>query len=90
MPTGSWNDMNHEGKNLRYIHNRLLRRFKKHSVANNDDGMIRAADCICTVANTQRRIVDGIKYERRLEDIEKLLMAISPDAIAEAKMKIGV
>lgn len=89
MPA-SWNDMNHEGKNLRFIHNRLLRRFKRHSKAEYDEGMIRAADCICTVANTQRRIVDGIKYERRLEDIERILMAIPPEEIAKAKMKIGV
>ena len=82
--------MNHEGKNLRYIHNRLLRRFKKHSKSNNDDGMIRAADCICTVANTQRRIVDGIRYEKRLEEIETILMNIRPEAIAEAKLKLGV
>lgn len=82
--------MNHEGKNLRFIHNRLLRRFKKHSIANNDDGMIRAADCICTVANTQRRIVDGIKYEQRLEEIEAILLHIRPEAIAEAKLRIGV
>jgi len=89
MPT-SWKDLSHEGKTLRYMNNRILKRFKKHNKEGNDVAMVRAANCYCSVVNTHRRIVDGIKYEKRLEEIETILQNIRPEAIAEAKMRIGI
>ena len=82
--------MNHEGKNLRYIHNRIMRRFKKHAKNEDDEGMIRAATAICTVANSSKRIIEGMSYEQRLADIEKILYNIPPEMIQEAKRQAGV
>ena len=82
--------MNHEGKNLRYVHNRIFRRFKKHFKAENDELMLRAAESMCTVANTSRRIVEGARYETRLGEIEAILKLIKPEEIARAKALIGV
>ncbi len=89
MPT-KWSDLSHEGKTLRYMSNRILRRFKRHNKNGDDDMMGKAAMCYCSLVNTHRRIVDGIKYEKRLEEIETILMNIRPEAIAEAKARIGV
>ncbi|MDH3834724.1 MAG: hypothetical protein OES34_11300 [Nitrosopumilus sp.] len=85
-----WRDLSIEGKHLRYVHNKILKRFKKHSKSEDDYLMLKAAESLCTVANTQRRLVEGIKYEHRLEDIEKILMAIEPEAIQVAKRKLGM
>ena len=52
--------------------------------------MQRAVACICTAANTHRRIAEGIRYESRLEEIESILNHIPVEAIAEAKNKMLV
>jgi len=85
-----WSDLSVEGQHLRYIHNRIMRRFKKHEKAGDDDLMIKAATSICTVANTQRRIVEGASYEQRLGDIEQILYHIPKEVIMEAKRQAGV
>lgn len=85
-----WSDLSYEGEILRKITKRIHKRFKKHIKNEDDDLAIKSATALCTVVNAQRRIVDGIKYEKRLEEIELILRNIPPDEIAKAKARIGV
>ena len=89
MPT-KWSDLRHEGAHLRNIHNRLFKRIKKYDGNGDDEMLLKTVEKMCTLTNTQHKLVSNIRYEQRLEDIEAILQHIPVEQIVEAKRKAGI
>jgi len=90
MPTRhAWNDNNYEGKALRRVFTKLLKRFEKE-IANKDtdlDSLQKIAHTLTLVARTKGEL--AIK-ENRIEDKLKLLEQMIPPDIKKGTIILGV
>ena len=90
MPTRhAWNDNNYEGKALRRVFTKLLKRFEKEITDDTTDldSLQKIAHTLTLVAKTKG---DLANKENRIEDRIKLLESMIPSDIKKGTIIMGV
>ena len=94
MTTVAWNNLSYYGKRLKSDFKQLDTLIKKANKKENldpieIDTLLKMMKHKTTVAMTVTRILDLLDTTKRIENIEKLLEAITPEALAEAQRIIA-
>lgn len=103
MTSTAWNNLGYYGKKLKadfqildtYIHISLKRDDGKKGIdvkkltEVNVDNLLKLMRHKTIIAITINKLVETLDTTKRLEDIEKIIEAISPEALLEAKISVG-
>lgn len=103
MTSSPWNNLGYYGKKLRadflildtYIHLALKKDDGKKGIditkltEINVDNLLKMMRHKTIIAITINKIVDSLDTTKRLEDIEKIIEAITPEALLEAKLSLA-
>ena len=88
MTKHAWNDNNYEGKALRRVFSKLLKRFEKEIIddSTNLDSLQKIAHTLSLVARTKS---DLAFKENRIEDRIKLIESMIPSDIKKGTIILG-
>lgn len=102
VTSSGWNNLSYYGRKLKadfsildtYIHLALKKEEGKGIDVNkltdiNVDNLLKMMRHKTQIAITINKIVESIDTTSRLEDIERIIEAISPEALLEAKLSIA-
>ncbi len=93
MTTSSWNNLSYYGKRVKTDFKILHKMIKTHADQPLDDQkidtLLKMMKHKTTIAMTVTKIVDLMDTTKRIENIEKLLEAVSSEALIEAQQRIG-
>ena len=92
-----WNNISYYGKKLKRDFTHIDKLIYKIDIAEGTvidpqiiDTIIKMMRQKTNIASQITKMVNEIDTANRLENIEKILLAISPEALAEAKLKVGI
>ncbi len=89
MTTSSWNNLSYYGRRLKtdfkIIHTLIQKTAKQPLKDQQIDTLLKMMKHKTTIAMTVTKMVDLLDTTKRIENIEQLIQAVSPEALAEAK-----
>ena len=93
MTSVAWNSLAYYGRSLKrdfsHLDTLITQQIEKKSEDQDIDTLLKMMKHKTTVAITVTRIVDLLDTTKRIENIERLIQAITPEALAEAQKIIA-
>ena len=94
MTSTSWSNLSYYGKKLKrdFTHlNTLVNKAQQKEDLDEIeiDTLLKMMKHKTTIALTITKIIELLDTTQRLDDIEKIIEAISPEALLEAKLSVG-
>lgn len=90
MTKHAWNDNNYEGKALRRVFSKLIKRFEKIADTGETDDLIKIANSLSVISNSKANLAKYEHLDRKLDHVLQLLKQrelkqIIPEALNDIK-----
>jgi len=93
MSTSSWTNLSYYGVKIRKdftLCDTLIKKYRERDLDDIEiDTMLKMMKHKTTIATTLTKMMDIMDTTKRIENIERLIQAVSPEALAEAQKSLA-